>query len=222
LLDSFDDIRNLRPQCDYLVVLYHGGIEHYEYPSPLLQKKCRKMVEVGADLVLCQHSHCVGAAETYRGGTIVYGQGNTVYGYRARSPGWNRGLVVLVRLEEARERRVTIEYVPIVAGEHGIDLMPAEQARSFLDEWHERSRQAADAAFLCHCWRRFCRDQAAHYLPLLYGLGRTLNYANRKLRNRLVDVLYTPKRMRITCNLIRCEAHHEVLQAILEDCDTEN
>jgi poly-gamma-glutamate synthesis protein (capsule biosynthesis protein) len=222
LLDSFDDIRDLRSRCDYLLVLYHGGIEYYEYPSPLLQKKCRKMVEAGADLVVCQHSHCVGIAEAYRGGTIVYGQGNTVYGYRARSPGWNRGLVVHVRLEDTPARLVAVEYVPILAGENGTDLMPAEQAQSFLHDWSERSRQSADAAFLQRSWYSFCRGQAAHYLPLLYGLGRTANYVNRKLRNRLVNALYTPKRMRITCNLIRCEAHHEVLQTILEDCDTES
>lgn len=218
LLDSFDDIRDVRSRCDYVLVLYHGGIEYYEYPSPLLQRKCRKMVEAGADLVLCQHSHCVGTAETYRDGTIVYGQGNTVYGYRARSPGWNRGLVLKVRLEDTPERRAAIEYVPILAGEQGIDLMPPDQARSCLQGLCERSGEIADAAFLSCSWQSYCRGQAAHYLPLLYGLGRTANYVNRKLHNRLVKALYTPKRTRITCNLIRCEAHHEVLQTILEDC----
>jgi poly-gamma-glutamate synthesis protein (capsule biosynthesis protein) len=217
VLDSFDDIRDVRTRCDYLLVLYHGGIEHYEYPSPMLQKKCRKMMESGADLVLCQHSHCVGTAETYRNGTILYGQGNTVYGYRSRSPGWNRGLVAKIGLQETRSRQVTIEYVPIQANRTGVDLMPADQAESFLAELYERSRRVAETGFLQRSWRSYCRSQAAHYLPLLLGLGRVLTCANRKVNNRLVKALYTRKRMRITCNLIRCEAHHEVIETILQD-----
>jgi len=59
-LESLDHISELKEQCDYVIVLYHGGKEHYRYPSPNLQKACRKMCDKGADLVVCQHSHCVG------------------------------------------------------------------------------------------------------------------------------------------------------------------
>ena len=84
-LDPYEDfhrIAEFRKQVDYLIILYHGGIEYYEYPSPLLQKKCRKFIETGADLVTCQHSHCIGTLENYNEGSILYGQGNTLFGYR--------------------------------------------------------------------------------------------------------------------------------------------
>ena len=42
----------LKKQCDYVIVLYHGGKEHYRYPSPYLQKVCRKIVDKGADIVV--------------------------------------------------------------------------------------------------------------------------------------------------------------------------
>ena len=31
---------------------------------------------LGADVVLCQHSHCIGCYEQYEGAHILYGQGN--------------------------------------------------------------------------------------------------------------------------------------------------
>lgn len=40
--DSLDRIQNLKKEVDKVIVLYHGGIEHYIYPTPLLQKKCHK------------------------------------------------------------------------------------------------------------------------------------------------------------------------------------
>ncbi|EYE87683.1 hypothetical protein Q428_12030 [Fervidicella metallireducens AeB] len=44
-LESLDQIHNLKEECDYVIVLYHGGKEHYRYPSPYLQKVCRKMAQ---------------------------------------------------------------------------------------------------------------------------------------------------------------------------------
>lgn len=72
LLETPDHVAALKEQCDYVIVLYHGGKEHYRYPSPNLQKVCRKLVEKGADLVVCQHSHCIGCEEKIRGGVQSY------------------------------------------------------------------------------------------------------------------------------------------------------
>ena len=64
-LESLEHVAELKNQCDYVIVLYHGGKEHFRYPSPELQKRCRKMIERGANLVVCQHSHCIGAEEVW-------------------------------------------------------------------------------------------------------------------------------------------------------------
>lgn len=93
-LESLDEIRVAKGQCDFLVVLFHGGIEHFEYPSPMLKRKLRKIVDAGADLVTAQHSHCIGAREEYQTGTIIYGQGN----FLARDDRWNTGSILQVRL----------------------------------------------------------------------------------------------------------------------------
>lgn len=219
LLESFDDIRNLRKQCDYLIVLYHGGIEHYEYPSPLLQKKCRKMVDSGADLVLCQHSHCVGTTENYGNGTILYGQGNTLFGYRPNSPSWNTGLIVKVRLSEAD--KAAIEFVPIIAQPGGINVMPMPKSSVFLDEFNRRSAHIQNQDFVSTSWREFCKTKQALYLPLLLGLGRSINFLNRRLNNLIVRLFFSKKRLSIVKNLIRCEAHHEVVQTLLEEFSEE-
>ncbi|MEI3078617.1 MAG: CapA family protein, partial [Oscillospiraceae bacterium] len=48
-----------------MIVLYHGGKERYHYPSPNLQKICRKFVRAGANSS-CQHRRCVGCKKDYR------------------------------------------------------------------------------------------------------------------------------------------------------------
>jgi len=69
-LDVIDFVRNInehRSEFDKLIVLVHGGNEHYQYPRPGLMDICRFYVEQGASAVICQHSHCVGCMETYQG-----------------------------------------------------------------------------------------------------------------------------------------------------------
>ena len=78
----------------------HGGNEGYPYPSPRLMDTCRFLVEQGANAVICQHSHCVGCYEEYRGGHIVYGQGNLIFDASIPPPGWNEGVLVRLHISE--------------------------------------------------------------------------------------------------------------------------
>ena len=128
-LDLIDMVRSLaahRKEWDHLIVLLHGGKEGYPYPSPRLMETCRFLVEQGAGAVICQHSHCVGCYEEYRGGHIVYGQGNFVFESPSPPPGWNEG--VLVQLL-ADGKKTAMELIPLVQSRDGIG--GAEDGRKF-------------------------------------------------------------------------------------------
>lgn len=100
-------------------MLYHGGKEHYRYPSPHLRKVCRKIIEKGADIVLCQHTHCVGTEEDYKGGKIIYGQGNFIFAKKyANIDSWGEGFLVEVNIEKGESTRY--EYLPYNKTEKGI------------------------------------------------------------------------------------------------------
>lgn len=213
LYSDFDAIRELRNQVDYLIILYHGGIEYYRYPSPGLQKKCRKMIHSGADLVICQHSHCIGTREIDGEGTILYGQGNTVFGYRENNASWNQGLIVKVNL--CKDRFPAITYLPVSATPLGIQLLEWGEAEEVLRPFYTDSRQLQDALFIRQSWQEFCEKAEALYLPLLYGRSRYFTFINRKLKNLLFSLLYSQHALNVTHNLIRCESHREVVETIL-------
>lgn len=209
---SFDMIQNAKESADYLIVLYHGGIEHYVYPSPILQKKCRKMAENGADLVLCQHSHCIGTIENYKNSCVLYGQGNFIYGYRKNEPSWNEGLIVEVTINGGTD----LSWRLINARPDGIQLLKAEEAKDRRDEIIKKSESLTDKEFLQREWEAFCEKGRALYFPLLYGWGRVPNKLNRVFNNALIRLLYSKKKQMITMNLIRCDAHREVVQTLFE------
>ena len=211
--ESFDVIGEVKKACDYVIVLYHGGIEYYKYPSPLLQKKCRRMAKAGADLILCQHSHCIGTMEEYNGSTIVYGQGNSIFGYRHEDMTWNEGLLVKVDLTKDYE----VQFKLLKATPNGIEYADKKSSALKMQQMKEDSQMLNDTAWVNAQWSDFVDTQKALDLSLLYGKNRVFNKLNRILRNKMIDMFYTKKTKMITMNLLRCESHHEVVQTILEN-----
>lgn len=211
--EDCDRIKEIRKDVDYMIFIYHGGIEYYEYPSPLLQKKCRKFVDLGADIVLCQHSHCIGTFEDYYGAKIVYGQGNSIFGYRKNNLQWNTGLVFTINISEYKK---TIDINVVSTKSNGcIDIANEELKRKVLSELYQRSEKVSDKVFLEKSWLEFCNNIESLDIPLLLGWNRYFIFLNRKLKNKLIKLLYSRNKQNITLNLIRCESHYEVITSIL-------
>lgn len=209
-LESLDHIAALKKQCDYVIVLHHGGKEHYRYPSPNLQKVCRKMVEKGADLVICQHTHCIGCEEKYLGGTIVYGQGNFLFDL-SESECWQTGLLVQVN------DNFDITYIPLVKQGNGVRLADDNEGKKILDAFYGRSAEIAQDGFVENQYIKFAREMLDQYLFTLSGIHRGLVYrvVNKLLCHRLEPWLlkrkYDVARKRAARNYIECEAHRELL-----------
>lgn len=215
--ESFDRIKSAKQSADAVIVLYHGGIEHYIFPSPELQRKCRKIVASGADVVLCQHSHCIGTREKYQGGEILYGQGNSVFGYRNGNDIWNHGLLAHIVVGNYG---VKVDYEVLETDKKGfVSIASNDVSTRVMKDFDAESKKIQDSAFIKAEWKKFCQKQKALYLPLLYGLGTNSNRLNRLTHNKLIDLLFSRRQKNITHNLIRCDAHREVVDTILEEYD---
>lgn len=209
LLESPDHIAALKAQCDYVIVLYHGGKEYYRYPSPNLQRVCRKLVEKGADLVLCQHSHCIGCEEKYRDGTIVYGQGNFLFD-EADNEFWQTGL--LVKIGDNFE----ISYLPLIKQKETVRLANSDDADKILNSFAERSKEILTEGFVHRRYAAFADEMLSTYLMRVsaFKAGMILRVCNKLLGHRLIPHLLRRRctkseRLAIE-NSIACEAHREL------------
>lgn len=214
-LESFDHIVDLKAQCDYLIVLYHGGKEHYRYPSPNLQKVCRRLAACGADLVVCQHSHCIGCEEVWNQKSILYGQGNFLFD-DDDSDYWKTSVLVSV---DIGTKRTKIEYIPIVKCGNGVRLANDIQGREILEELRRRSEEIRDPAFVEQEYLRFAQKHLNDYLrkgvPLEQSL--VLRILNR-IFNRKLFVKWLPLNNKMALlNFLECEAHRELLIRGLQD-----
>ena len=154
-------IRAAKEIYDRVAVLYHGGKEQCRYPSPRLLSACRAMAKSGADLILCQHSHCIGCYEQFEGCHIVYGQGNFHFVKETCriDPGWHEGLGVLYDTET-----LSVQLQPVVSdpGSPGIRLADTAEKAQILSDLEIRSRSLADGSWK-EGWHTFCESKRELY-----------------------------------------------------------
>ena len=208
-LESFDHIQNLKAKCDYVIVLYHGGKEHYRYPSPYLQKVCRKMAQKGADLVVCQHSHCIGCYEEYEGSAIIYGQGNFLFDY-SESEFWQDSLLIKVSIND----ELHVEYIPIVKAGNGVRLAAVKVAEDILAAFRQCSDEILQDGFVEQRYEKFAQENYLLYVRHFAGFGKWLSMMDIYLfKGMLAKSKYNKRQLFAIQNYIECEAHRELVLA---------
>ena len=161
--ETIEDIRSAKAECDRVIVIYHGGKEQCRYPSPRLRRACHAMARAGADVVLCQHSHCVGCYEEYSDCHILYGQGN----FHFISPsfgnfeGWNDCLAVTYDTKSHK-----IDFIPLVANEAGVELAKGEAKEEILDGFAKRNETLKNGQWK-DGWHAFCESKIPTYTGVL-------------------------------------------------------
>lgn len=208
-LESLDHIQNLKKQVDYVIILYHGGKEHYRYPSPNLQKTCRKIVEKGGDLVICQHTHCIGCEEKWKDGTIVYGQGNFLFD-EDDNEFWKTSLLVNIK------NNFEIEYIPILKEGFSVKLANEESKNKILSDFYKRSEEIKEEGFIEKEYEKISESEYVRYLSMAQGnrynslLFRVVNkLMGYKLKEYILKCFYSKKDITALYNLIACEVHRE-------------
>ncbi|MCE5188140.1 MAG: CapA family protein [Eubacteriales bacterium] len=208
LVNLSDRIRDIRSNCDRLIVLYHGGREHYAYPSPELQRACRKMADCGASLVVCQHSHCVGSAEKWNGATIVYGQGNFIFDAADGGEGFDTGLIVKYTVGDFGADAVS--YIPIVRANGGAALAEETKASEILDAFGKRSLRIRIEGFVSARYTSYAAEQKEKLLQVFLSGNAVLKAVN-VLSGRRPARVYGRQAKTNILNTLRCESIRELL-----------
>ena len=138
-------------------MLYHGGIEKFPYPSPELRKRFHRMADNGADVVIAQHTHCIGSEEYYNGSYLLYGQGDFLL--KDFAPGLtDTGLIIELILSDnhldVKKHLVRSKDKMFVRYDDQQDLSSFEA----------RSKMVTDEGFVWKQFQTFCDNELRLYL----------------------------------------------------------
>jgi poly-gamma-glutamate synthesis protein (capsule biosynthesis protein) len=215
LIECARTLKNRRAEVDFIILLLHDGAEYYPLPSPRLQKVCRFLIEQGADMVVCQHSHCVGAYEAYAGGHIIYGQGNFLFDSPSADHSWSEGY--LVQLTLGPNGGAGWQPIPYTQSEllPGARRMSPERERTFLAGLAERSEAIRDDGFVARSWEQFCRSRQHSFMSYVLGHGRLLRRLNQN--GSVVRHIHRKQRLREIKNCILSDTNREVFLGVLDE-----
>lgn len=124
------------------------------------------MIEKGADLVICQHSHCIGCGEKYQRGKIIYGQGNFIFDSWPMSNPFTYSSLLL-KVDVGSELVVT--EIPITRHGSGIHIAEGSERENILYDYRMRSKAMNDENFLQNEYKKFAVNKLNEYLSAFLG-----------------------------------------------------
>lgn len=198
------EIKNLKEKCDYVVVVYHGGKEFYQYPTPNLKEKCEFYATIGADIVICQHSHCIGCMEKYNESTIIYGQGNFIFDDGDNEIEQN-SLVLDVNFSK---ENYSINYIPI---EKNNGLIKVSNNKNILKNFKKRSIECSDNNLLYSNLTKLADNKLNGYMSIMSKKNIFTKILNKFHKNTYYIKKYSKQDLLKILNIVECSAHREVL-----------
>jgi len=199
--DTVEDIEAEKAAGYTVIVIYHGGKEHYPYTSPNTRRRCRKMAEHGADFIFCQHTHCVCCFENYAGCHICYGQGNTIFARNTSKDCWLELVLPMITIDESGKG--SVEYFPVCVENSCIRLAHGEAADAIMKPFFERSTEILDDVVVAEKWKEFFIKDG---FSRLKSMGMLDADGKEPTDNRLT----------VVSNYINAEIHYESVTSVIE------
>lgn len=213
-IQQYYAIKEAKGKADYVLVVVHGGVEHYQLPTPRMQETYRFFIDAGADAVINHHQHCYSGYEEYRGKQIFYGLGNLCFDNPAKQGLWNEGFVLDLTLSKKGSSYALIPYHQCAA-EPKVVLYSETEKKVFdksITELNAIIGKPEELAAKYEELKRYTRIKYREYIePYKSKLMRYL------FRKHLLPSFMRRKYV-LVHNLIQCESHRErLLDAISEN-----
>lgn len=211
IVDNARQIQEARKKADYVIVIVHGGHEHYPLPSPRMKKTYRYFIECGADTVVNHHQHCFSGYEIYKGRPIFYGLGNFCFDWEGkRNSIWNEGYAVLLTF---CNKQIQYEMIPYYQCNEDacVHIIPQSTYQSKIEKLNSI---IVDDAALQQEFEKFVqskRKMLLDYAPYSSRICRKL------VKCGLLPSFMQIKRVTLLLNRLECESHRDIMSQLLRE-----
>jgi poly-gamma-glutamate synthesis protein (capsule biosynthesis protein) len=214
LINNFKTIRKAKENSDYVLMIFHGGMEHYHLPTPNMVKTLRFFVDCGVDAIVCHHSHYPTGYEFYDEKPIVYGTGNFFFDLPAPTKQWNLGYLVTLKIDFTN-KRTGLEIVPFSQNREtfGISVLNKVEKDSFMEELNRLSKIIQNEEELLQNWKDFNKEQS---LAMVSSLFPFIPFKRKVLTKNKLPKLVEAK-IRGMMNSCRCESMREFYIGSLDE-----
>jgi poly-gamma-glutamate synthesis protein (capsule biosynthesis protein) len=134
------DIKKARKAgADLVIVFPHWGVEYRNKPFAAQQRLARDIIDAGADMIIGNHAHWVGAVEVYKGKPIWYALGNFVFDQTWSEPTME-GITLELTFQGASLRQIRMRPHIILDKAQPNFLDPAGDGKAVLGPLYDASK----------------------------------------------------------------------------------
>lgn len=207
---QYYSIQEARCHADRVLVIVHGGHEHFQLPSPRMVENYRFFIDAGADAVINHHQHCFSGYEVYKGKPIFYGLGNFCFDLPSKRSGiWTEGYMVMIDLEGQTPSFKILPFSQCAEKPRVVMLMQ----NAYSDRLNELNVIIANSKELQSRVEEYYASCTDQYSSIFEPI-RNRYYLGAKHRGWLPSLI-SKKRKVIAANFILCEAHRDKLMHYL-------
>ena len=205
-IQQYYTIKGARRNADYVVVIVHGGSEHYQLPSPRMKELYRFFIDAGADAVINHHQHCYSGYEIYKSKPIFYGLGNFCFDNDLkRNDIWNEGIMVQLKLD----KNIEFEIYPYTQcnDEPNVALMQGNKEESFNLLLESLNNIIVNDQELKRYHKNWMDHTSVDYKVLFTPWSN--RWVIAAFVRHLLPSFFIKKKRLLFYNFIACEAHRE-------------
>lgn len=214
IIDTLGVIENLRKVVDFVILIYHGGIEYYNFPFPNMQKKLRFYSSKGVDLIICHHTHIISGFEIYDKTPIFYGLGNFVFDGGRKEKFWHENIMVKVILK--KHSKIEFEIIPLVQCNNvaGVCPLPIPESKKIIEDIGQLSAKIGDSALVQENYKIFTHKRAKYVFANLFAFNK--NHRRLIVRGLFPNFSLNKRKKLILFNQFLCESHKDVISEALK------
>ena len=207
-IKQFYAIKAAKEKAKWVILIVHGGHEHYNLPSPRMKETYRFFIDAGVDAVINHHQHCYSGYEVYNSKPIFYGLGNFCFDrMQRRNSKWNTGYMVELELKGKEISFRTIPYRQ-ADKEPGVIVMKEQcDIDAFENDIKDLNAIISNDMLLKQKHENFMEKTKKYFLSMVEP------YSNRYMRALYIRGFLPSKmskqRQAMLLDHIMCEAHLE-------------
>jgi poly-gamma-glutamate synthesis protein (capsule biosynthesis protein) len=212
IVANYYKIHETKQNADYVIVIIHGGHEHYQLPSPRMKETYRFFAEAGANVIINHHQHCYSGYEVYKNIPIFYGLGNFCFeNEKYKNTIWNEGYLVQLFITNDN---IKFDLLPYIQCKDKSNVEFLENKILFDNEINRLNKIISDDKAL---WDNFINlINERKQIMLLPFEPYTNRYLKGLHKRGLIPSLVSNKRKKMLFNFISCESHKDVLLGSLK------
>lgn len=209
---NYRAIKLAKRNSDILIIIVHGGSEHFSLPNPFIRETFYFFAELGADIIIGHHTHCVSGFEKYKGSLLFYSLGNFLFdNKKSLMSKWNIGVLLKIFISES----ISYKFIPFIQNDVnvGIHYLSETEQNAFQKNLLHLNKILTNNEAWLNEWSKYIKSRQEDYVSRILAYN---NLSKKIIKTFKLYKLQSSKQILFLKNYFHCQSHQVLLKTLFK------